>query len=129
MVRKAQVSIELIIVSIATILFFSIFFISIQINIQDKQKKNEIIFIENFAFSIREEIQMAFSASDGYSRNFEIPQKIFNRDYEISILDDSILFINTTDSSIALEIGVINGSIKKGLNVIRKENGVVYLNK
>ena len=125
MKTKAQSGMEFMIISATVLLFFTLIFLSIQRNVSEKQKEQEIIVVENLALSVQEEISIALSASEGYSREFIVPEKIFGKDYEIQIVDNSTIYVK---SPITLSTGKINGDILKGINIIKKENGKVYLN-
>jgi len=128
MKTKAQSGMEFMIISATVLLFFTLIFLSIQRNVSEKQKEQEIIVVENLALSVQEEISIALSASEGYSREFIVPEKIFGKDYEIQIVDNSTIYVKSPISAIALSTGKINGDILKGINIIKKENGKVYLN-
>jgi len=127
--KKAQTGIEFFILLIAVAIIFSILLGVIQVTLLDKtNERNEIVFREN-ALTIQNEINLAASASDGYKREFYIPQKIIGKDYEISIIDDFI-YMKTLDEkyALALEIPKTNGTFIKGDNIIRKEYGEILLN-
>lgn len=127
--KKAQTGIEFFILLIAVAIIFSILLGVIQVTLLDKtNEKNEIIFREK-ALTIQNEINLASSASDGYRREFYIPEKIIGKDYEISIIDDFI-YMKTFDEkyALALEIPKINGSFIKGENILKKEDGEIILN-
>ena len=127
--RKAQAAIELIIVMSFLIFFFIIFIGIIQDKIQEKAEEKETIIIKNTVKTVQEEIDLAVKSSDGYRREFKIPEKIINNDYEISIFE-GIVYANTTNGkhAIAVNIKNVTGTITKGTNIITKQNGIIYLN-
>lgn len=127
MLRKSQGGIEFLIISGVVIFFFTIFFIAIQTNIEERNKENEKLIIKNLALGVQDEIALATKASDGYTREFSVPELISGKNYEIKITDNYI-YIKTENNALALKVDDFIGEIKKGKNLIKKENGKVYLN-
>ena len=127
--KKAQTAIELIIVMGFLIFFFIIFIGVIQGKMQEKTDEKKTIIIKDIVKTVQEEIDLAVKSTDGYERNFKLPEKIINNDYEINIFE-GIVYANTTDGkhAIAVNIKNVTGSIQKGTNSITKQNGIVYLN-
>ena len=127
--HKAQTGIEFFILVIATAIIFSLLLGVLQVTLSEKtREKNDLRFKET-ALTIQNEINLAADASDGYKREFYIPQEVIGRAYEISIID-SFLYLRTLDEqhSIALEVPYVVGNITKGTNIIRKVDGQVFLN-
>ena len=108
--------------------FFTLIFIAIQNNIEDKNKEKEELVIKSLALSIQNEVSLARSSSNGYIRNFSIPENINGKEYNLAIINSRI-YINTSNIALSLIAGDVNGTVKKGENEIRKENEKVYLNK
>lgn len=81
--------------------------------------------ISDFAYR---EIEIAVSLNDGYSRIFTLPRKINGIDYSINITDNRELTVNYLDNEYVqfLPPNII-GNISRGLNEIKKINGVVYI--
>jgi len=130
MSNKAQSAIEFLIIVAAVIFFVILFIISIGINTSDKIKQNREQDLSNIAETVVDEINIAHSASEGYSRNFTLPNKVLSEvDYNIA-LDSGLVFAKTLDdkTSLALPTQNVTGVINKGNNQIRKSNGTVYLN-
>ncbi|MFH0711690.1 MAG: hypothetical protein V1889_01335 [archaeon] len=127
--KKAQAAVELIIIMGFLIFFFIIFTGIIQSQIQEKSKEKKTIIIKDIVKTVQEEIDLATESTDGYKREFKIPDKIINDDYDISIFE-GIVYAKTTDQkhAIAVNIKNITGNISKGTNTITKQNGIVYLN-
>jgi len=128
MKKKAQSAMEFLVISASVIFFFTMFFVVIQKNVLDKEKEQEVVVVEELALSIKDEIGIALGASDGYSREFNIPDNIFGRNYEVTLIDNSTIYVKSAISAISLSTGRVEGNVKKGVNVIKKENGTVYLN-
>src|SRR3989338_1889627 len=125
MSNKAQSAIEFLIIVAAVIFFVILFIISIGINTSDKIKQNREQDLSNIAETVVDEINIAHSASEGYSRNFTLPNKVLSEvDYNIA-LDSGLVFAKTLDdkTSLALPTQNVTGVINKGNNQIRKSNG------
>ena len=127
MKRKAQSSIELIALISALIFFLTIFLGIIYDNISEKSKEKETIVVKNLALSILDEITLAAKSSNGYYRNFEVPETINSKSYEINITSERV-YIKTSANAMSYPVQNITGKLKKGVNIIKKENGIVYLN-
>lgn len=127
--KKAQVAIEFVILTGFLLFFFVLFFLAIQENMSDKTREKQDLVVKETALTIKSEIELAHESINGYYREFTIPQKILNLDYEASFVD-GLIYIKTSDNkhTIALTVLPVNGSIIKGKNIIRKQEGVVYLN-
>ena len=87
----------------------------------------ENLIIKNLALDIQEEIELATKSSDGYSRNFQVPNLILGKSYDVEIIDNNIQ-IKTERNALSLKIENVIGEITKGNNLIKKQNGKVYLN-
>jgi len=127
--NKAQSAIEFIILVGAVFFFFIAFLFAIQLNIVDKTRENKNLITQELALTVQDEINLAVESSDGYYREFTIPEKLVNLDYEINITAGTV-YVRTVNGEYALALPVANvtGDVQKGTNVIRRENGVVYLN-
>jgi hypothetical protein len=127
--RKSQSSLEFVIMVGFLLVFFSVFLLIIQENMSAKidQKQNRMV--NELAIEVQDEINLALEASDGYSRDFSVPGKIANKDYNITLLEGSV-YLYTTDGkhAVSLPIPQVKGDIKKGSNNIRKESGEILVN-
>ncbi|MFH1291255.1 MAG: hypothetical protein ABIH79_01735 [archaeon] len=127
--KKAQVSVEFIII-LGTVFFFaSIFLLVIQENMNDKTYQRENLLVKEIALIVQDEINLALQSGDGYLREFELPQKAGNIDYEANI-ESGIVYIKTIDNRHALTLPVANvvGDVNITMNIIKKIDGVIYLN-
>jgi hypothetical protein len=125
---KCQSAIEFVIVTAFLLFFFVLFIVAIQESMSDKVKENQERIVKNLAVIVQDEISMAHSSSNGYKREFKLPSEIASKDYEIKIVQGSI-YVKSDRAAIALPIAEVQGDIEKGVNIIRKENGYVLLNK
>jgi hypothetical protein len=127
--KRSQSSIEFIILLAFLIFFFILFFLAIQGNVADSLRTSKTSQLKEIALTIQDEINLASKTSDGYSRRFEVQNKVGNEDYSITITGNMV-YLKTSDNrdSIALPIQSITGNVVMGENIIRKENGKIYLN-
>ena len=128
--KKAQASIELIIIMGALLFFASMFLLMVQNNMEDEVYQRENLLLKEIALTVQNEISLASQSMDGYYREFELPQKAGNLDYEISV-DSRIVYVKTTNNRHALSLPTTNvtGDINISANTIEKINGIIYLNK
>ncbi|MFA5060868.1 MAG: hypothetical protein WC494_00955 [Candidatus Pacearchaeota archaeon] len=127
--KKAQSSIEFIILTGFVLLFIIIFLFAMNRNLSGSliQKRESIV--SNLLMSVQDEINLASKSSNGYLREFYIPSTIDNLEYNISILEGTLYIIteNKKYSSVVLVSSVV-GQPKKGKNMIRNQDGIVYIN-
>ncbi len=125
--KKSQSAIEFAVIFGFILFFFIAFFAVIQLNQSEKNKEKEKLIIQNVALDVQDEINLAAQSSDGYYREFNVPLNIFGREYNITLID-GMVYVNTSDFGVSYNIFEVNGTLTKGTNRIRKENGAVYLN-
>ncbi|MCK4650322.1 hypothetical protein KAT36_03755 [Candidatus Pacearchaeota archaeon] len=126
---RAQVGIEFIIIVGAVLFFASILLLAIQQNHQSKIYQYQNVQLKEIALTVQNEINLALESSEGYSRQFEIPETSGALEYEITI-DSGIVYVKTTNDkhALALPVPEVIGNINKTQNKIEKINGVIYLN-
>ena len=129
MSKRSQSAIEFVIFVAFLLFSFTILFLVIQGNMYDKIKERQIFAVKNVAITVQDEINLAFQSSEGYSREFKIPEKINGDNYDI-VLTDGLVYVNTTDGKYAIALPVKNvvGGIQKNTNIIKKEDGEIILN-
>ncbi len=127
--KKAQSAIEFVILVGTVTFFFITFLFAIQLNISERTKENKNLALQELALSVQDEINLAMESTDGYYREFEIPEKVINTDYDISA-SGGFVYLRTIDGKYGISFPVTNvtGEVKKGTNVIRKEGGIICLN-
>ena len=77
----------------------------------------------------KNEIDLAKSAIDGYTRSFNLPSQIKGNSYTIEIIDNRELVVKYLDKEYVLFLPEnIVGNINPGANTITKVNGVVNIN-
>ena len=123
---NAQFAIEFIILMAFMFLIFlgAIAVITSKI-IEAKENENQGI-AEDIASLAKNEIDLAKSVSDGYSRKFILPTKIRGIGYEIQIIGGRELVVTYLDKEHVLFLPEkVEGDISRGLNEISKDNGIV----
>jgi len=125
--KKSQSAIEFIFLFSALLLFFSVFFLVIQEQNAEKILEQQNSLLKITAYDIQEEIALAFKSSEGYSREFIVPDKLGNSDYSIQITE-RMVYANDSRNAVALPVQEVDGNLVKGVNLIKKENGRVVLN-
>ncbi|MEK6899167.1 MAG: hypothetical protein AABW79_03665 [Nanoarchaeota archaeon] len=127
--KRAQSAIEFMILIGVLLLLMTGFLAFVGNNISQKQIEQRTALMRSIADNIEQEIRLANSASNGYSRNLELPSTILGKEYAIDIID-SLLQIRTLDakSSLAVPISNVTGTLTPGANIIRKVNNQVYAN-
>ncbi len=127
--KRSQTAIEFLILTGVIILFFSLFFISLNESMGDKIRERKNFEIKKIATSVQDEINLALKSSDGYSRQFKVPYDINGEEYDINTTG-GMVYVRTLDNrqTIAISIPTMAGQIIKGNNLIKKEGGQIYLN-
>ena len=127
--KKGQSAIEFVMLVGAVFFFFLIFLSVIQISNANKTNENKGLVLREITLTIQNEINLAAESIDGYYREFYIPEKILGSDYEINVTE-GIVYVRTLDNKHALVLPTaeVNGNARLGDNIIRKENGQVFLN-
>ncbi len=126
---RAQSSVEFMIITGFVLFFFVAFLVSIALSSSDRLYERQMLTIQQVARMVQEETAFAHATVDGYSRTFELPLQIVNLDYELDVVDGR-LYVHTLDGSQALSVLVKNvtGTFVPGTNVLRRSNGLVYVN-
>jgi len=129
MSKHSQSAIEFFILTGFLLFSFTVFFLAIQGNMSDKLKERQALAVKNIAITVQDEINLAFQSSEGYSRQFKIPEEINGNKYDINITE-GVVYVRTLDGkyAIALPVQDVTGEVKKNMNIIKKENGEVKLN-
>lgn len=125
--NKAQGVVEFAVVFGAILFFFVIFFSIIQGNQNEKNKEKERAYLQSVLLDVQDELSIAAGSSNGYYRQFSIPQSILGADYNIN-KTGTYLYGDVNDYHLNYRVPETNGTLKKGANIIRKENGTVFIN-
>ena len=126
--RKAQLSIELIVfigIAFLTLLIFAGLTTERLVSVR---LRGEQYTLHQAVQQLESEITLAATVSDGYSRNFTLPKKLNNQDYDIEMLNNSVILASTDRfESVKITFNV-TGQPLKGNNIITKNNGFITLN-
>lgn len=127
--KKSQSSIEFIIFLGVIVFFLTIFFLALGETRGEKIKEEKRIRVQNLAYEIENEIQLAATSTEGYYRTFEIPEEIAGMPYE-ALITENVVYVKTHDERYALAIPIPNvtGQLIKGENIIKKENNFIIIN-
>ncbi len=125
--KRAQTAIEFIVIFSAVLFFFIAFFAVVQSDVEEKNLEKKRILAQSIGTDVRDEISLAVGSSEGYYREFYVPQNIIGYEYEINITEKRI-YISAEKIRVSYKIPEISGQIKKGVNNITKQNGTVSLN-
>ena len=129
---NAQFAIEFIVLTSFMFLVFLGFLSVITSKLIESREKEVQQTAEDIATLVSNEIYIAKPLSDGYSRTFELPNKIKGNDYTIQIIDNRELVVeypaNSGDEYVLFLPEKVEGNVSKGSNEIRKVGGIVYLN-
>ena len=97
MPKKSQFSIEFAILMAFMFLVFVVFIGIITSKVAESKENERLKIAEDIAALAKNEIDLAKSASDGYSRNFKLPVKISGNSYTIGIINNRELVVNYID--------------------------------
>ncbi len=122
--NKSQSAAEFLILIGAVLLFFTLFLIVIYNKTYETSQEKETIIIKDIALDVQDEINLASKASNGYYREFTLREDL---DYSITLAGNSV-YIKTEKNAVSYPIIEVQGSVKRGKNIIKKENDKVYLN-
>lgn len=126
---NAQFAIEFIVlIAFMFLIFVGVIAVVTSKVLEAKENERQAI-AEDIATLAKNEIGLARSVSDGYSRIFNLPNKIEGNTYTIEIIDNRELVVNYIDKEYVLFLQEnIVGNINPGTNTITKVNGVVNIN-
>ena len=126
-VRRAQLSMELMF-AIGLLLFLTVVIIVVIGHRMSAVSSDKDIFLmKDLAFSIKGEIDIAYGVESGYVRVFSVPELLDGKDYSVS-MQGNFLVVSLEGKMFSLAVAPVNGSVQKGMNVIRKDEGYVLLN-
>ena len=89
------------------------------------QKENDAV--RDLALKLQKELLIAASVEDGYVRTFKVPDEVDNFNFSIAT-QNSTLFVQSKNGFYIVTIPSIVGNISKGINVINKTGGIIYVN-
>ena len=131
--RRAQTSMEFVILTSFMVLAFLVFYVIIQSKMVEANKDTTDRAAKQIETLVVNELKVAESVTDGYYREFELPQRINGMDYTVQIMSgvnntpEIVVKYNGLERMYFVNQGYISGSsvVSKGLNNITKSNGVI----
>jgi hypothetical protein len=127
--RRGQSAIEFVILVTAVLFFLVLFLVAVQERVGEKKFEEFDNVVNEIAFIVQDEINLASLSTDGYNRQFTIPTNINLLDYDVNVIE-GLVYVRTVDGrhAVVLSVGEVIGDVIKGTNSIRKDNGIIYLN-
>ena len=127
--NNAQFAIEFIVLIAFMFLIFVGVIAVVTSKVIEAQENERQNIAEGIAALAKNEIDLAKSVSDGYSRTFNLPNRIEGNIYTIEIIDNRELVVNYLDKEYVLFLQEnIIGNVNPGVNTITKVNGFVNIN-
>jgi hypothetical protein len=128
--KNGQSAAEFMIVIAFALVFLIGIIIAIEASRSDKVQGERDKLMNQEALSVVDEINLASSSTDGYSRHFRISGHAIGIEYNASIRSGDV-YLASYDGKHALgyEITNVSGDLIVGDNLIEKINGTVYLNR
>jgi hypothetical protein len=123
---KAQVAVEISFIFGIGFLLLMMFIGLTYSHIEDLNSRKKQELIEDITFKLQKEIVLASNSKDGYYRNFTMPMKVGNDDYNATIYGNT-LKVTIEDNQFWLKVPNVHGNATKGYNIIRKQDGEVYI--
>ena len=124
---KAQAAMEFMILVGVLLLIFAMMMAVVSSKTTYIARKKESMAGEDIVIKVQKEINLAARVLDGYHREFTIPEKIGNKDYDISIIGNEVI-LSLEGQDFWRVIPSVVGNVTKGNNRINKTNDVIYLN-
>lgn len=129
---KAQFAVEFIVLISFMFLIFLVFLSIITSKITEAKENERQKIAEDIAALVENEIDLAKSVSNGYSRTFKLPNKISGMSYDIEIIENRELVVNYIDKEhVSFLPEKVCGDVflpPVGPNEIDKEEGILCLN-
>lgn len=124
---KAQITAEFYILLGISFLIAIAFEIASLQQLNDFRKQKEGEFVKDIALKLQKEVLLAANVEDGYVRVFQIPDKLDNIDYFLTVQNYTVN-IQSKNAFYVVPIPKAIGNMTKGTNVINKTGGVIYIN-
>jgi len=93
----------------------------------DLRKQEEYTALKDVSFSVQSELVIATNVEDGYRRVFATPETLDGINYTLEVVEE-YLIARSANHEYTVKVPAFQGSVAKGNNTVRKEEGEVYLN-
>ncbi len=127
--KRSQAALEFIILSTVMILVLTISLFLIESRINRKMNSYNQRLANDLLLSISNEFFIASQAVDGYERYFYIPKNLNNQNFSINLSHNELTIIFNDNHYVSfLPFNIYSYSyIGKGLNLLYKKDGVIYI--
>lgn len=95
--------------------------------LNDFRAQKESDSVKDIALKLQKEVLIAATVEDGYVRIFEVPDKLENIDYSLTVQNYTVN-VQSKNGFYIVGIPRAIGNFTKGTNKINKTGGVIYIN-
>lgn len=124
--KKAQAAVEFVMLIVILFSIFMVYTINTRKNMDEIRDKKEYILLKDVTMMAQNEVLLAVKVEDGYYRQFELPDSLEGINYTINITGQ-IIAAYSENHEYVMMIPQVNGTLKKGVNIITKNGGVVEI--
>lgn len=124
---SAQISVEFFILLGLGLIIAIAFEIASLNQLKEFRIEKESDAVRDLALKLQKEILIAATVEDGYVRIFEIPDDVDTYNYSITTINNTIM-VQSKNGFYLAAIPSIVGNLSKGINVINKTGGIIYVN-
>ena len=129
MSSKAQFSIEFAVLIAFMFLIFVAFIAIISSKVAESEENERLKIAEDIAALVKNEIGLAKSASDGYTRNFNLPPSTGGSSYTAEVIDNRELVVSYIDKGyVSFLPEKVCGDIFLPVNELDKGKGIICIN-
>jgi hypothetical protein len=125
--RHAQVAFEFVILVAVVFTALIVFTSFVRDNFQQVQSDTDYFRLKDVALSVKSELSLAVALEDGYQRAFFIPLTLDGLAYGI-YRENGYLIFNSSETEYQVTVPAYTGTLVKGNNIIRKQDGLVEVN-
>ena len=125
--RSGQLSVEFMFIIVFICSVTTIFIILIGNKIADLERDKEYLLLKEAAAMAQAEVDTAAITCPGYARDFILPERIGNAEYNITREANSFVF-STANFVVLFKIYNVSGMLLPGNNSIKNIGGGVHIN-
>jgi len=116
--KRAQSAIEFIILTGFLLASFTIFFVIIEHDREASVSELQNAQIKEIGLTAKNEIDLAFQSSDGYTREFELPRYTYGSNFTIRVVENLVLVASDDlRHSVSYSVSPVTGDINQiGVN-------------
>jgi len=128
MQKKAQFTIEFMLLFAMTFLIFLILIVFVTKYIDYSNHESDKLALNTFAENIKKNIVLARDSGQNFEVKIDIPLTYDDKIINVTV-DQDTLYVknNATNYMVMKTIPIVNGEFKLGCNKIKKENGVISI--